>query len=163
MLNHASLGFWPLLLAGAATSIIFVTTKVLSWQTRLSWQNMSFVATKVCLSCCRDKNFVCCGKIMFVATNTCSSWGFLLLWQAYFCHNKRPVLSWQTRVCLNKRVCHDKTFVVTKMILVAIPVNDTAQLTFHTDIYSRPNKGTSGIDWKWCLCVHKIDSFVVFL
>ena len=49
------------------------------------------------------------------------------------------------------------------MILVAIPVNDTAQLTFHTDIYSRPNKGTSGIDWKWCLCVHKIDSFVVFL
>ena len=55
-------------LAGAATSIIFVTTKVLSWQTYLLskqlfvmtnmcllWQNTSFVLTKMC---CHDKTFV---------------------------------------------------------------------------------------------------------
>ena len=42
----------PVLLAGAATSIIFVATKV------LSRQNTSFAATKICLSqktVCRDK------------------------------------------------------------------------------------------------------------
>ena len=45
-----------ILLAGAATSIIFVTIKRSS--TCLSRQNMSFVATKACLSLqnvCRDK------------------------------------------------------------------------------------------------------------
>ena len=39
----------------------------------------------------------------------------LLSWQAYFCPNKRRVLLRQTRVC------HDKTFAATKMMLVAAP------------------------------------------
>ena len=38
------------------------------------------------------------------------------MWQAYFCHDKRRVLSQQT----------DKSFVATKMILVAAPASDTA-------------------------------------
>ena len=76
-------------LAGAATS-----TKVLS---RLSWQNPSFVATKVCLSeqnFCHDK--IVCHNKTFVGTNRCLSW------QAYFCHDRRHVLSWQTCVCCDK-------------------------------------------------------------
>ena len=40
--------------------------------------------------------------------------------QAYFCPDKRHVLSQQTHVC------NDKTFVMTKMILVAVPANDTS-------------------------------------
>ena len=40
--------------------------------------------------------------------------------QAYICCNKRCVLSRQTSVC----VCHNKTFVTTKMILVAAPASD---------------------------------------
>ena len=131
----------PVWLAGAATSIIFVATKVLSWQTHLchdkthllsQWKytcrNKTFVATKLCLSqqkllswqayFCRDKwhfyhnkhtfvmtkvsllqqNRACCNKSeSFVATKVlsqqkCLSWQFLL-WQAYFCHDKRCVLS----------------------------------------------------------------------
>ena len=39
--------------------------------------------------------------------------------KAYFCHYKRHVLSPQTPVC------HHKTFVTTKMILVAAPASDT--------------------------------------
>ena len=50
-------------LAGAATSIIFVTTKsFVMTNTCLSEQNTSFVMTKVCLSeqnFCRDKNDTC--------------------------------------------------------------------------------------------------------
>ena len=56
-----------------------------------------FVATKI----------LCHEKHNFVATKHLSQ-------QAYFCHDKRPVLSQQTRVC------RDKTFVATKMVLVAI-------------------------------------------
>ena len=93
--------------------------------------NWPFV-TKLCWL---RQNYVCRDKHVFVVTK-------VLLWQAYFCRNKRRVLSWQTCVCLNKRVCRDKTFVTTKIILVAAPVNDTAQMT----IYSRPNEGTSGMD-----------------
>ena len=47
-------------LAGAATSIIFVVTKVLSRQIRVSRQtNTYFVATKICLS---QQNYVCRDK-----------------------------------------------------------------------------------------------------
>ena len=52
--------------------------------------------------------------IIFVMTK-------LLSRQAYFCHEKRCVLSRQTRVCC------DKTFVTTKMIFVAAPASDAAQ------------------------------------
>jgi len=64
-------------LAGTATSIFFAATKVLLWQTTcLSRQNTSSVVTIVCL----PWQNVCHDKIMFVA---------------YFCCNKRHVLSWQ--------------------------------------------------------------------
>ena len=102
---------WPSLLslAGAAPSTIFVVTKLLSRQTHLSWQNTSFVATKVYLL---RQNF-CHDKIMFVTTkyflttNICHDKHMfvmmkVLLWQAYFCQDKRCVLSWQTCVFHNK-------------------------------------------------------------
>ena len=43
--------------------------------------------------------------------------------QTYFCRDKKRVLSRQTRVC------RDETFVVTKMILVAAPANDSKALS----------------------------------
>ena len=43
-------------------------------------------------------------------------------WQNYACCNK--YLSWQTRLSWKTHVCHDKTFVATKMILVPAPTND---------------------------------------
>ena len=45
--------------------------------------------------------------------------------QAYFCHNKRLVLSRQ--MCLH--VCCDKTFVTTKIILGAAPTSDTEKVS----------------------------------
>ena len=90
-------------LAGAATSIIFVATKVLSQQI--------FVATN---TVCLDKHtfsfplFCCCCDETFVRTSI--------------------LLSRQTRVC------RDKTFVATKMILEAAPANDISQ---------RPSKPTA--------------------
>ena len=44
--------------------------------------------------------------------------------QAYFCHDKRRVLSRPT--C----VCRDKTFIVTKMVLVAALANDSLVLSW---------------------------------
>ena len=78
----------------------------------LSRQNASFVATKICLSQqngCRD-------KILFVAKNICrNKHNFvatkILSRQAYFCPDKG-------------RVCRDKPFVATKIILVSPPAND---------------------------------------
>ena len=82
-------------LAGAATSIIFVATKVLSWQT----QNTSFVATKICLSwqsCCHD-------KIKFVLTNISCDKSFVVT--KHFCRNN-------TFVTTDKK----HTFVATKLL-----------------------------------------------
>ena len=72
--------------------------------------NISFVATKVCLL---RQNFcvfcVCRNKHNFVMT-------MFFSWQAYFCHNKRRT----------KHVfAATELFVTTKMILVAVPTNDT--------------------------------------
>ena len=88
----------------------------------LSWQNMSFVTTKVCSS---QQNF-CRDKIMFVATNICHDKHVfvttkVLSWQAYFCHNKRHVLSWQNYICCYNILSY---FVATKITLVAAPAND---------------------------------------
>ena len=106
--------------------------------------NKSFVAKNMCLSwqthVCHDKNMLVMTN-MFVVTDMCLLWQYvcrnehnfvatsnehnfvttniILLQQAYFCHEKRHVLSWQTRVC------RDKTFVATKIILVAAPANDS--------------------------------------
>ena len=69
-------------------------------------------------------------SIIFVATNICCDKTFVttkicLSWQAYFCHDKRHVLSKQTCLSWQTCVCHDNTFVTTKMILVAALANDT--------------------------------------
>ena len=129
------------------TSILFfATNRCFSWQNTnichdksmlvaiklLSWQNY------VCHDKYLSQQMFCCDKC-FVVTK-------VLLWPSYFCHNKQPVLSWQTHVCHDKQmtccvmtntclsqqtcVCCNKTFVVTKMILVAAPTNDS----FHTHI-----------------------------
>ena len=93
---------------------IFVATNtILSEQTSaLSRQSMSFVTTKVCLS--RQTRVL--AKI-FVATKIfCRdkyNYGTtkVLSLQAYFCRDKRRVLSRQTHVCLlRKTVCHDKNY-----------------------------------------------------
>ena len=115
----------PISLAGAATTIIFVTTKekhvfvmtkhvfccnkstlamkkLLSWQNEnLLWQNV-FVVTKLLLwqICLSQQNYV---KMCFVMTNTC--------------------LSQETCVSHDKRVCHD----ITTKILVAAPANDSPE------------------------------------
>ena len=129
---------------GAATSIIFVATKVLSWQTHvchdkssvttsilLSRQKPSFVMTRVSLL---QQNF-CCNKNMFVTTkyfcrNKSTNINFvmteLLLRQAYFCihtfiaikvslHDKSVVATNINFVTTN--ICHDKNrFVATKLL-----------------------------------------------
>jgi len=46
----------------------------------------------------------------------------ILLLQAYFCCDKKQILSWQTRICC------DKPFVATKVILAAAPAKDKALL-----------------------------------
>ena len=107
----------------------------LSWQTRvLSRQNTSFVATKHVF--CRDKS-------MLAATKVLSRQKFcrgkhpariLLLRQKTSSKDviQRRLLSRQTRVCCDKRrrlsreMCRDKSFVATKMILMAAPANDTS-------------------------------------
>ena len=76
----------------------------------LSWQNMSFVMTKSMLMFVTTKYF-CCNQHLTKALSQ----------QAYFCCDKKRVLLQQTRVC------HNKTFVTTKIILVAAPANNTKQ------------------------------------
>ena len=80
---------------------IFVASKTF-FTTNICRDKRNFVATKACLS---RQNF-CRNKHMFVATKGLSR-------QAYFFSEKRRTLLCQTRVC------RDKTFVTTKMILVA--------------------------------------------
>ena len=76
MHHSLAVGHGKVSLAGAATSIIFVATKLLSRQI--------FVATKVCLS--RKKH-------NFVSTNVLSR-------QAYFCRDKRRVCCDKTFVTI---------------------------------------------------------------
>ena len=135
-------------------------------------------------TCLSQQKYACSDKIMFVATKVLSR-------QAYVCHDKRLVLSRETRVCCDKRmlvatklllsqnyvfgdkyfslqtfcrdriyffatifsqqnlfddkhtfvatkdvfcVCHDKTFVATKMILVAAPTNDRQHRFQRTEV-----------------------------
>ena len=84
-------------LAGAATSIIFVATNLLSRQTRIC-RHKSFVATNTCLppqKFCRDKH-------VFAATKHVLTKAFVA-----------------TKLCLSRqRFCRDKhTFVATKDVL----------------------------------------------
>ena len=93
----------------------------LSQQTRVCG-NRSTVATSIFLSW---------QKTCFVATNTC------LLQQAYFCCDKRCVLSWQSRICHNKPM-----FVATQMIHVAAPADDIPQAPPHYSAWWRLPRGT---------------------
>ena len=75
----------------------------------LSWQKTCFIATNTKVSLGQQKSKSCLSQQIFVVTNT-----------QYFCHNKS--LLWQA----TKDVfCCDKTFVMTKMRLVAAPTNDS--------------------------------------
>ena len=53
----------------------------------------------------------------FVATN-------IILSSQNFCHDKHTFVVTKDLFCRDKHVCRDKTFVTTKMILVAAPAND---------------------------------------
>ena len=128
----------------------------------------TFVVTKIW--CC-NKTFavtkICCCNKSFVATNIChDKYNFVvtevLLCQAYFCRNKRCVLSWQPQVCCDKSmlvttkvltwqnyvccdcnkacVCCNKTFVTTKTILVAAPTNDKEELQWLSEALKAPMK-----------------------
>ena len=118
----------------------FVVTKVcLLWQKFCFGKHIfvmtnSFVMTKV-LS---RQAYFCLNKHMFVVTKHVFGHDksmlviYKYLLRQKFCHSKN-ILSWQTYFCHNKSLsqqayfCCDKTFVVTKMILVAAPANDSYQ------------------------------------
>ena len=89
--------------------------------------------------CCNKYlSWFCCNKLTFVVTKVCLSWQNyfvmtniillqqVLLRQAYFCCDKRHVLSRQTLVCCDKDV-----FVVTKIILVGAPANNSILVSCH--------------------------------
>ena len=102
-------------LAGAATSIIFVGPKVfVAPNTCLSHKNM-LVATNTCLS----RQSFCRNKHNFVATTVLSQ-------QAYFCREKHAFFATEYVFRDKTRACRDKTFVATKIILVAAPANDSS-------------------------------------
>ena len=106
--HHGSLS-----LVGAATSVIYVMTNVLSQQTCVCHDKHMLVVTKVlCLSqvFCSDKSMLvatfyhdmCLSWQIFVETNTVLSRQKVLSWQAYFWHDKIRVLLWQTRLLWQK-------------------------------------------------------------
>ena len=84
----------------AATSIFFVATNVLSRQTRACRLKHVFVSTKHVF--CRDKSTLVATKISWQQKDVAIN----VLW-------------------LQTRVCRHKTFVATKMILVAAPATDS--------------------------------------
>ena len=115
-------------LAGAATSIIFVATRVLS-----NNHDKRVYCNKTCLL--SQQKYACCDKHIFVMTNICCNkhnfamTKYFLInkifsWQELFCCDKCILLR-QTHVCrdntclLRQNFCHDK------MILVAAPASDS--------------------------------------
>ena len=93
---------------------MFVMTHTFVVTKHVFCHDKTFVVTKLCLSrqnFCHDKN--------------------TLSRQTYFCRDKRHVLS-LTNTCLSWQtcVCRDKTFVATKIILVAAPANNIQRVTF---------------------------------
>ena len=102
---------------GAATSIIFVVTKVLSWQSQVC-RDKTLVTTKLCMSW--QNNFVTSKLLswqIFVKTNMCLSW-------QQFCHDKHTFVMTKdmfvmTKVSLSRQnFCHDykHTSVATKAV-----------------------------------------------
>ena len=106
---------WPtswLSLTGPATSIIFVATKVCMPRQNYVCRDkrfvQRFVATKDMF--CRVKNVFVATKVTFVTTNVCCNKTFVATKQAYICRDKKRVLSRQTCLPRQIRVCHDRTF-----------------------------------------------------
>ena len=127
----------------------FVMTSLL-----LSQQKMCFATTNTRLSL---QNF-CHDKLTFVATKDvfCNDQHTFvttkrLSWQAYFCRNKRCVLQRPTHVC------HSKTFVTTKMILLAAPATDTF-------LHKLEPPKVCTHHWKWTgtIVLDKYHSFTIF-
>ena len=98
-------------LAGAATCIIFVATKVLSQKTPVCHDKRVFVMTKHIF--CQDKNMLVTTN-MFVVINMCLLWqhvcrnkhnsvtmNIILSQQAYFCHEKRRFVV--TNTCVSRQ------------------------------------------------------------
>ena len=123
----------PITLTGAATSVIFVTTKVLLQLTHvyfmcLSWQNTFkhvFAMTKHVFCC--DKSTLVATKLLSqqisVATNTCLYKSMRVSWQNYICHDKHVFVTTKV-LCRNKHIfvmtkdvfcCDNHMFVATKV------------------------------------------------
>ena len=96
---------WPISLAGAATSIIFVATKI-----RVCRDKHNFVATKP-LS---EQAYLCRDKHVLVATNICGG-------KHTFVATEKRVLSRKTGVCGDKHLLVATTFVAKKSYLWQLP------------------------------------------
>ena len=82
--------------------------RVFSQQTGVCCNKGMLVTTKLLSIICRYKSFVATNIIFFTTK--------LLSWQAYFCHTKRCVLSWQMCfVATNVSFVMTKVFVATKL------------------------------------------------
>ena len=131
-----------------ATNMSFVATRVcLSRQMYLRCILLSFVATRVCLS---RQMYLRCILLSFVATRVCLSRQMYL---------RCILLSFvATRVCLSRQMylrcillsfvatwhVHNKSFVATKTILVAAPANDNTHKYVQVCSYSRRVGGGGG-------------------
>ena len=98
-------------LAGVTASIIFVVTKVLSWQMYLikyACCDKMFVATQLCLlqqNMCLSQQKFSVENITFVMTK------YVLSQQTGVCHNKSMVV---VTKLMSRQNCHDKTMFVMK-------------------------------------------------
>ena len=110
----------------------------------LSRQNTSFAVTKICLP-----------RQIFVVTNMC-------LWQQIFCHDKCKIFCnktfhKQTFAATKDGFCWHKTFVATKMILVAAPTIDkSVQLGEEKETTTTKQTQKRGVTWRGCVCEERI-------
>ena len=131
-------GVAEILLNLSANSVFYVVSFLLCMFTIIIGGSCYKRDKHVCLlrqNVFHDRHDICRDKDNFVATKT-----RLLLRQKYACRDKQSFLSASillsrqqtcfvaTNTLLRQtRVCRNKTFVATKMILAAAPVNDTAE------------------------------------
>ena len=116
---------------------MFVTTKVcLPWQNYICREIFFHDKLSSQTYFCQDKH-----KSKLVATKLCLLQKYWL--RQKFCHDKNMfVMTSIQKTCsvtTNTYLCHNKTFVLTKMILVAAPASDT----MHTLYFSANN-----LQWK---------------
>ena len=120
-----------ILLAEAAIQVSFLLRQKFCCDKHVYHDKHVFVKDKTCLLSrqkyvCRDKVFLswqkfCHDKHSFVTTK-------VLSWQAYFCHGKRCFVT--TNMCVSWQTCCDKSFVLTKIMLVAASANNIQRVTF---------------------------------